>query len=213
MRSIEICAGAGGQALGLEQAGFYHVALVEIDAHACATLRKNRPFWNIIEGDIKSFSAISYRNIDLLAGGVPCPPFSIAGKQLGDEDERDLFPEALRIVRECNPKAVMLENVRGLFDPKFDSYREAIKKKLEKVGYVCDWQLVHTHHHGVPQRRTRTLLVALKKKYAPYFIWPLGVVAPPPTVGQLLLDEMASNGWQGALEWAKLNMFLPELIN
>lgn len=80
MRSIEICAGAGGQALGLEQAGFKHVALIEIDQFACATLRKNRPHWNVIEGDIKEFSAEEYTNIDLLAGGVPCPPFSVAGK-------------------------------------------------------------------------------------------------------------------------------------
>jgi DNA (cytosine-5)-methyltransferase 1 len=108
MRSIEICAGAGGQALGLEQAGFRHVVLVEIDPNACATLRYNRPHWNIIEGDIKSFSAADYTGIDLLAGGVPCPPFSVAGKQLGHEDDRDLFPDALRLVRECSPKSVML---------------------------------------------------------------------------------------------------------
>ena len=94
MRSIEICAGAGGQALGLEQAGFEHVALIEIDKHACATLRKNRPGWHVIEDDVKNFSAIEYHGVDLLAGGVPCPPFSIAGKQLGNDDERDLFPEA-----------------------------------------------------------------------------------------------------------------------
>jgi len=111
--SIEICAGAGGQALGLEQAGFHHAALVEIDANACMTLRHNRPLWNVVEGDVKLFSARKYQGVDLLAGGVPCPPFSVAGKQLGRDDERDLFPEALRLVRECSPKAVMLENVRG----------------------------------------------------------------------------------------------------
>jgi site-specific DNA-cytosine methylase len=116
MRSIEICAGAGGQALGLEQAGFEHVALLELDADACATLRLNRPKWNVLEQDIRYFSALEYRGVDLLAGGVPCPPFSVAGKQLGQDDERDLFPEALRLVWECNPKAVMLENVRGIFD-------------------------------------------------------------------------------------------------
>jgi len=139
MRSIEICAGAGGQALGLEQAGFEHIALVEINKHACATLRENRPDWNVIEGDVKIFSAIGYNNIDLLAGGVPCPPFSIAGKQLGNDDERDLFPEALRLVRECNPKAVMLENVRGLLNPKFQEYRNSIKEQLENMGYKCFW--------------------------------------------------------------------------
>ena len=92
--SIEICAGAGGQAVGLEQAGFEHLALVEIEPVACNTLRLNRPKWNVINKDVKDFSSKEYNEVDLLAGGVPCPPFSIAGKQLGPLDERDLFPEA-----------------------------------------------------------------------------------------------------------------------
>jgi DNA (cytosine-5)-methyltransferase 1 len=203
MRSIEICAGAGGQALGLEQAGFEHVALVEIDSAACETLRKNRPQWVIIEDDVKSFSAAEYKGIDLLAGGVPCPPFSVAGKQLGQKDERDLFPEAIRLVRECDPKAVMLENVRGLFNPKFDTYRNTIVQQLEAMGYECFWEIVQANHYGVPQQRSRSILVALKRNFSKHFSWPLGVMAPPPTVGQLLLDEMAGNGWDGAEAWAK----------
>src|SRR3954466_2888022 len=117
---LEICAGAGGQALGLEAAGFDPLALVEIDAGACSTLRLNRNGWNVIEGDVKEFSGKPYKGIDLLAGGVPCPPFSKAGKQLGATDERDLFPEALRLVDEIRPMAVMLENVRGFLDSTFD---------------------------------------------------------------------------------------------
>lgn len=202
MRSIEICAGAGGQALGLEQAGFEHVALVEIDQSACATLRTNRPSWNVIEIDVKSFSAKRYKNIDLLAGGVPCPPFSVAGKQLGHDDERDLFPEAIRLVKECNPKAVMLENVRGLFAPKFTEYRNNIKKQLQSMGYECFWELIQSSHYGVPQQRSRTILIALKQEYAQHFVWPIGVVAPPLTVGQILYKEMARNGWKGAKKWA-----------
>ena len=213
MRSIEICAGAGGQALGLERAGFRHAALVEIDPVACATLRHNRPKWNVIEGDVKSFSAKKYQNIDLFAGGVPCPPFSVAGKQLGQDDERDLFPEALRLVRECNPKAVMLENVRGIFASKFSDYRNGITTQLEAMGYVCTWELAQTHHYGVPQLRPRALLIAFKKEYAPYFSWPLGVVAPPPTVGQLLEKAMSSNGWGGAIAWAEqANGIAPTLV-
>ncbi len=213
MRSIEICAGAGGQALGLEQAGFKHVVLVEIDKAACATLRTNRPKWNVLEGDVREFKASDYENIDLVAGGVPCPPFSVAGKQLGNEDGRDLFPEALRIVQECNPKAVMLENVRGLFDPKFSDYRNHIKEQLESMGYICFWELVQANHYGVPQLRPRTILIALKEKYTDYFTWPLGVVAPPPTVGQALYQEMASNGWEGAKEWVELaNDIAPTIV-
>jgi DNA (cytosine-5)-methyltransferase 1 len=204
MRSREICAGAGGQALGLEQAGFEHIALIEIEKAACATLKKNRPSWNVIEGDVRAFSAHKYEGkVDLLAGGVPCPPFSVAGKQLGNKDERDLFPEAIRLVKECNPIAVLLENVPGLFEPKFDKYRERVKRQLNKLGYRCIWELAHANHFGVPQQRTRTVLIALKKQYAGHFIWPMGIVAPPPTVGQLLFEEMASNGWEGAEEWAR----------
>jgi len=213
MRSIEICAGGGGQALGLEQAGFEHCALVEIDLNACNTLKLNRPQWNVIQDDVRRFSGEPYWEIDLLAGGVPCPPFSVAGKQLGDEDERDLFPEGLRLVRECNPRAVMLENVKGLFDPKFAAYRQRIIDELTGLGYRCDWRLVSAHQYRVPQLRPRSVLVALKKEYAAGFIWPLGTLSPPPTVGQLLYGEMASGGWEGAQRWAeRANGVAPTLV-
>lgn len=201
--SIEICAGAGGQALGLEQAGFQHLALVEIDSDACKTLRRNRPKWNVVEGDVHSFSAKTYDNVDLLAGGVPCPPFSIAGKQLGANDERDLFPEALRLARECCPKAVMLENVRGIFSPKFDSYREGIVSALESMGFRVWWDVVNSSDYGVSQLRPRAILVAIKEPWAQGFVWPVSDGAEPPTVGELLKEEMASGGWLGADEWAK----------
>ena len=94
LSTVEICAGAGGQALGLERAGFDAQALVEIDAHCCATLRHNRPSWNVIEDDVREFTGKPYAGVELLAGGVPCPPFSVAGKQLGKDDDRDLFPDA-----------------------------------------------------------------------------------------------------------------------
>ena len=213
MRSIEICAGAGGQALGLEQAGFEHIALVEIDHAACTTLKTNRPAWNVIEKDIKNFSANQFCGLELLAGGVPCPPFSVAGKQLGIDDERDLFPEALRLVSECSPKAVMLENVRGLFDAKFDSYRETITCTLKELGYDCEWRLLHANHYGVPQLRPRTILIAMRPEYMSHFSWPIGVIAPPPTVGDILYKEMSGNGWKGAKAWAQAaNDIAPTLV-
>jgi DNA (cytosine-5)-methyltransferase 1 len=178
------------------------MALVEIDKQACATLRHNRPDWNVLEMDVHEFSAAEFAGVDLLAGGVPCPPFSVAGKQLGHDDDRDLFPEALRLVKQCSPRAVMLENVRGLFDPKFAEYRARIVAQLEELGYVCDWRLLQTSHYGVPQQRPRTVLVALQRPCVDTFTWPLGVVAPPPTVGDLLKSAMAANGWEGAEEWA-----------
>lgn len=122
MDSVELCAGAGGQALGLEKAGFDHRALVEIDADCRKTLKLNRPHWHVPEGgqaDVSQFDGAPFKGIDLLAGGLPCPPFSVAGKQLGAEDERNLFPHALRLVDQTRPKAILIENVRGFLDAVF----------------------------------------------------------------------------------------------
>jgi len=116
LTTFELCAGAGGQALGFEQAGIEHVALVEIDSHACKTMRFNRPKWNVIQADICDFDASAFRGVDIVSGGLPCPPFSVAGKQLGKDDERNLFPAAIRIIDEVRPRAVMIENVRGILD-------------------------------------------------------------------------------------------------
>lgn len=199
---LEICAGAGGQSLGLEKAGFHHALAVEIDKDAAATLRLNRPGWDVHEGDVREISGAKYRGIDLLAGGVPCPPFSMAGKQLGAEDERDLFPEALRLVREAKPAAVMLENVRGLASARFTPYRESILSELAGMGYRADWQLLFSSEFGVPQLRPRFILVAIKTAKFDAFEWP-GAVGSPKLVGETLLPLMAANGWQGADRWAK----------
>lgn len=198
--SIEICAGAGGQALGLEQAGFEHVSLVEIEPAACATLRFNRRHWNVTEGDLHHYSADHLAGVELLAGGVPCPPFSKAGKQLGNADERDLFPEAIRLVSECKPQAAMLENVRGLLDSMFDEYRAKIIGDLKKLGYFAEWRLLNASNFGVPQLRPRVIFVALRKELVPYFNWPTAYVDPP-TVGEALFDLMSENDWRGAHEW------------
>ena len=173
LTSVEICAGAGGQALGLEMAGFQHVALVEIEKTYCDTLSLNRPNWNVINEDVRNFSGDGYFGVDLLAGGVPCPPFSIAGKQLGSEDERDLFPEAIRLTKEIQPKAVMLENVRGILDTVFDGYRKEIKEKLKKLGYKVDWDLLNASNFGVPQLRPRVLFVAIRNDLSGKFKEPL----------------------------------------
>lgn len=203
LSSIEICAGAGGQALGLEGAGFEHLALVEYDRHACATLRVNRPYWDVLREDVTQWHATHYRGrVDLLAGGVPCPPFSKAGKQLGAGDERDLFPHALRLVRECRPRAVMLENVRGLLDAVFADYRAEIDRQLREEGYVTFWKLHQASDHGVPQLRPRTVLVALQKDVVEFFDWPTTRNQAPPTVGEALYELMAADGWEGAAAWA-----------
>lgn len=204
LKSIEICAGAGGQALGLEMAGFKHIALVEYEKKYCETLKKNRPEWNIICKDVKNFSGKPYRNkIDLLAGGVPCPPFSVAGKQLGSDDERDLFPEALRLIEEINPKAVMLENVRGFLDPTFKDYRESILKRIDELGYNVQIKLLNASDYGVPQLRPRIVIVGIRKDVQGKFSYPLPTSEKVKTVGETLLDLMKKNHWQNANEWAK----------
>ena len=214
LTSIEICAGAGGQALGLEQAGFRHTAVVELDRHACATLRTNRPYWNTIQDDVTQWRATRYRGeVDLFAGGVPCPPFSKAGRQLGADDERDLFPTAIRLIRECQPKAVLLENVRGLLDRVFDSYRDDINSQLRDEGYRPLWKLHQASDYGVPQLRPRALLVALKEEFAAHFDWPRPSRLGPPTVGEALGDMMAEAGWEGAYEWAvRADKIAPTLV-
>jgi DNA (cytosine-5)-methyltransferase 1 len=211
--SIELCAGAGGAAVGFEQAGFKHIALVEIDKHACETLRVNRPNWNVIEGDLKLFSAKSYRGADLVSAGVPCPPFSKAGKQLGKDDERDLFPEAIRIVSEVRPKAVIFENVKGLLDPIFAGYREHIVQKMAEMGYQGEWKLLNASDYGTPQLRPRVIFVGLKKPYWKFFSWPEPHPEKAPSVGEVLFDLMSSAGWKGAKEWRKVaNTIAPTLV-
>ena len=199
---LEICAGAGGQSLGLEQAGFAHLAAVEIDPDACHTLRLNRPAWHVEELDVHTFAGQPYQGADLLAGGVPCPPFSIAGKQLGADDERDLFPQALRLVEECQPAAVMLENVRGLSTARFAGYREQVLGRLAGLGYQADWQVLNACEFGVPQLRPRFILVAMRPAAYAHFTWP-SAQKTPPTVGETLHDLMAAGGWPGADAWAQ----------
>jgi DNA (cytosine-5)-methyltransferase 1 len=211
--SIEICAGGGGTALGVEAAGFKHIALVDNERAACATLRSNRPHWNVIEQSIFDFSARAYGGVDLLSAGVPCPPFSRAGLQLGSADERDLFPQALRLVEECEPRAVMFENVRGILDDVFTNYREHLEQQLRRLGFVSEWKLLQASDYGVPQLRPRAVCVALRVSDRVEFRWPTPLATRPPTVGEALLAEMRSRGWKRADVWAvRANRIAPTLV-
>ncbi|MCG7524540.1 DNA (cytosine-5-)-methyltransferase [Streptomyces sp. OfavH-34-F] len=239
LTSIEICAGAGGQAIGLHQAGFKHLALVEIDAYAAQTLQQNiaslgewsweRDYCDVISGDVNHFVPLASGNsretdlkkaqkylgrplakgeLHLLAGGVPCPPFSHAGKQLGKDDERDLFPRILELADELRPEAVMIENVRGIKDAKFEEYRTYIEARLqggwathpvtgivedfEGLGYqVCEWEVLEASDFGVPQLRPRAVLVAIRKDVLGdlKFVWPTATGSPV-SVYQALRESM-----------------------
>lgn len=253
LKVVEICAGAGGQALGLMQAGFEHELAIELDPTAAETLRTNlrarhgiekkpelKPFRaatrgkklppappvvevvdGVITGDVaepevwakarKEGLALP-ESVDLLAGGVPCPPFSLAGKQLGSTDERDLFAWAVQQCQTLKPRALLLENVRGLSMPRFSGYRQEILDKLIDMKYVAEWRLLNASDFGVPQLRPRFVLVALQEEFAPYFRWP-EPQGEPPTVGEALRDLMGARGWKGLDEWvAKANDIAPTVV-
>ncbi|MFD6417930.1 DNA cytosine methyltransferase [Streptomyces sp. NPDC060194] len=214
---IEICAGAGGQTLGLERAGFRHRLAIELDDKAAETLRRNLVEFlgyseeeardSVKVGDVADPAVwnpvVDAEDLDLLAGGVPCPPFSIAGKQLGSSDERDLFAWAVELCGKVRPKALLLENVRGLSANRFAGYRQHVLDRLKDSGYIAEWQLLQADHFGVSQLRPRFVLVALQEEFAPYFVWPERKPGSAKSVGELLVDLMAKNGWSGAHEWAE----------
>ena len=210
---LELCAGAGGQALGLEAAGFGHAGLIENDASACNTLRLNRPDWRVIEHDLfQPLDLRAFKGVDLLAGGLPCPPFSIAGKQLGEQDERNLFNVGLTYADEIRPRAIMFENVKGMLDPRFAGYRAWIDARLSKMGYEPAWKLLQAADYGVSQLRPRVLLIAVKKAAASHFCWPAPQLAPAP-VGALLYDLMSAHGWRGAFAWKlQANAIAPTVV-
>ncbi len=203
LTALELCAGGGGAALGLEQAGFSHAALLDNDPHACATLRRNRPYWNVIEADIRRFDSAYWRDVDLLSGGLPCPPFSIAGKQLGADDDRDMFPSMLKIVKDVRPRAVLIENVRGILTERFTPFRAKIDKILDGMGFDAHWTAFNAANFGVPQTRFRVFLVALRRGATAPLRWPIATEGPAPAVGMAIGDLMSERGWRGAAAWIK----------
>lgn len=221
MRSIELFSGAGGLALGLESAGFEHVALVERNRDACATLRLNRPRWNVIETDIRDIRFDSFGEIDVVAGGPPCQPFSVGGKARGYDDTRDMFPQAVRALRELRPKAFIFENVRGLLRPAFQDYVEFIRLQMtypdfpisENVTWETNLQRLQRHHSstkktnalhyqvnlaladaanfGVPQRRHRVFFVGFRSDLDARWFFP----APNASSDELLRAKFVTGSY------------------
>lgn len=174
---LELFAGAGGLALGLEKSGFKSVLLNEINRYACQTLKKNRPDWNVIENDVSNIDFRPYFNkVDLLAGGFPCQAFSYAGKKLGFEDTRGtLFFEFARAVKEVNPKVIMAENVRGLLNHDEGRTLDTIKSIIDELGYnLIEPKVLKAIFYKVPQKRERLILIAVRKDLADKvtFTWP-----------------------------------------
>jgi DNA (cytosine-5)-methyltransferase 1 len=166
-KSIELFAGAGGLALGLEKAGFSHLLLNEIDKYASATLKKNRPLWNVICEDINKVDFTLYKGIDLVTGGFPCQAFSYAGKKRGLEDTRGtLFYEFARALQESDSKVFLAENVRGLLSHDSGNTIKTIISVFEELGYyVYEPKLLKAIYYNVPQKRERIFIVGVKKEY------------------------------------------------
>jgi DNA (cytosine-5)-methyltransferase 1 len=206
-RSIELFAGAGGLALGLSKAGIVHEAVVEWDRHACETIRTNQRLgveppshWPApTEGDVRDFSFLPFAGIDLVTGGPPCQPFSMGGKHRAYLDERDMFPQAIRAIRETRPRAFIFENVRGLVRSTFVAYFKYILAQMtfpslvaqngEEWGaharrldmhvaeggspeYEVEWRLVNAADYGVPQQRWRVIFVGFKAELGRRFAFP-----------------------------------------
>jgi DNA (cytosine-5)-methyltransferase 1 len=215
-RSLEICAGAGGQALGLERAGFAPAMLIDNDPDTCATLRTNRPHWDVRQTDVRPFTAAEHPqvlDVDLMSGGMPRTPYSVASRQHGADDERDLLEVAIWLASEVRPKAIMIENVPPLLtDAKFAEGRRFVYEMLDHLGYQFDWGTLNAEAFGVPQRRPHSVLIAMRPKDFDRFQWPEPIGAPP-TVGEVLRSSMASGGWPGADAWATAaNTVAPTIV-
>jgi len=219
MRSIELFSGAGGLALGLEEAGFQTSALYEFNKHACQTLRQNRPQWNVYEGDVRRADFSIPQAIDLVAGGPPCQPFSMGGKAKGSDDLRDMFPQAVRAVRELQPRAFIFENVRGLLRPAFRNYVEFIRLQLtypefpislnadwetnlsrlqrhhtdharsESLSYQVSMHLVNAADYGVPQHRHRVFFIGFRNDLSVRWSFP----KPTHSNDQLIVSKYVTN--------------------
>ncbi len=176
-QSIELFAGAGGMALGMEKAGLHHLLLNDFDRYATQTLKKNRPDWDVVHGDVAKIDFKPYRGeVDLLTGGFPCQTFSYAGKKMGMEDTRGtLFYEFARALKESEPKVFLAENVKGLFSHDKGRTLQTMVEVFESMGYeVLEPRVLKAIHYNVPQKRERVFIVGIKKEYASKvtFEWP-----------------------------------------
>jgi DNA (cytosine-5)-methyltransferase 1 len=243
MTSVELFAGVGGLALGVSNAGFQHKAVVEWDADACATIRENqrrniKPLseWPLHEGDVRAFDFGSLgEGVDLLAAGVPCQPWSLGGKHRGFQDERNLFPDTIAAIRTLKPKAVLIENVKGLLRQSFSKYFEYIKlmvrhpevirnpkeswmnhlSRLERhhtsgekgLEYKVISQLLNAANYGVPQRRERVFIVAFRSDLGIEWSFP----APTHSADALMVEQWVTGEYWDRHEVSKKNRPQPPI--
>jgi len=188
LRFLEICAGAGGQAIGLLGAGFEPARLYDMDLNATRTLKKNWT-WPVTRKRLEKVSdrdLQQFQCIDLLAGGVECRPFSQAGKQLGASDSRNLFDEAIRYVKVVRPRAFFFENVEGFTDKKFLKYRASVFQRLKALDYRVGLHKLNARDFGLAQSRPRLVLVGVHKDEPGLFSLPKDGITT--TMGEALAD-------------------------
>ncbi|NMF63166.1 DNA cytosine methyltransferase [Brasilonema octagenarum] len=203
---IELFAGAGGLALGLEKAGLVAKALIEIDKDAAATLQHNRPKWNVIQADV---SKVSYAGMsaDVVTGGFPCQPFSLAGKGLGFEDTRGtLFYEFARCVKEVQPKLFLAENVRGLISHQKGKTLDTVLSVLESLGYNVQYRLLNAVNYDVPQKRERVIIVGTRPDIRFQYPSPSSKIL---TLRDALKDVPPSEGMKYSPKRAKVLELVP----
>lgn len=226
LKSLELFAGAGGLALGMTKANIQHIGVVEWNAHACETIRRNRAaghslvaHWpNPMQGDVRTFDFQAFAGTDIVSGGPPCQPFSMGGKHKAFLDTRDMFPQAVRAVREVRPRAFIFENVRGLTRPSFATYFSYVLLQMEfpslmareseqwmdhlsrlerhktgggKSEYRVVFRVLDAAEYGVPQRRHRVLFVGVREDLNREFSFP----APTHTLDRLLFDQFVSDSY------------------
>ncbi|MEN9854988.1 MAG: hypothetical protein RL186_938 [Pseudomonadota bacterium] len=229
MRCLELFSGAGGLAKGLEQAGFEHTQLIEFDKHACTSLRANFDPKLIFCGDIRDYDFHKISEIDLVAGGPPCQPFSMAGKHLAHNDTRDMFPFAARAVSIHQPKAFLFENVKGLLRPSFSDYFSYVILRLtypkitaldneiwvhhfrrlkdikwesyDDVKYVVKFQLLNAADYGVPQVRERVFIVGIRSDLDTSWEFP----HPTHDATQLYIEQFVTHDY-----WKRHNVKQPK---
>ena len=212
LKAVDLFAGAGGLSLGLHIAGWNVIAAIEYDRQATITYKQNFPHTTVICSDICTVDLKQFQDIDLLAGGPPCQPFSVAGKQQAAKDARDMIPQFTRAVNEIKPRAFLMENVKGLVSTKHRSYALSAIHEFEKLGYSVYWVVLDAAMYGVPQHRERVFFVGLPK--GKYFKFPSpthGPGAPQPyvTAGQALNDVSQDEPNRAIVSYAKNPVLRP----
>jgi DNA (cytosine-5)-methyltransferase 1 len=216
--SLQLCAGAGGLALGLEWAGFDPIMLLDKRAVACETLRLNRPHWDVREMDLLDFDPVEDQqayDVDLVAAGLPRVQATATVNRLrGSRLELELAKATVMLMHAVQPRALLVENVPDLVTKDtFAAVREFIGNELDHLGYRYSWFVINAADYGVPQDRKHGILVALKGDAMDAFTEPARRFDPPVTVGSVLLESMAAGGWTGASAWAsQANRIAPTLV-